>query len=421
MRFGREQWSELWYTLKRNKKRSILTSLGVFAGMFFFTCLNSISEGLKNTAFEGMEGVSSELVYFIPGRTTKPYKGYKANRPINITYRDYLNLQRAKSVGEIAAFTSYGSSQFWSEILIKVGNKSGKETVWGVTSNYFEEVETMVPLYGRIITREEIEQSLPVCMVGKVAAKKYCDDISKMVGTYVAMNGVAFKVIGVVEPLSDTFSIADMGRESVMIPIHFAVGSNLDKGVFVLAKAGKGYSMDDLKAEAFQIISQRQNIDPTDTGAISTIDMQLFNRIFNMVGNGINFLVWIVGIGTLITGVISVSNILLVTVRERQREIGVRRALGAKPRDIRIQYMAESILIILLAGSIGMVCGLVFSLILGVVAENTSLGESILRPYPTVGILLLSVLIMLISGVLAGLLPVQKALQVKAIDAIRDE
>lgn len=337
-------------------------------------------------------------------------------------YRDYLNIKReAKTVSTVAAFTSYSNENLFSPIEVKVGSKSGKEMVWGVSSNYFQEVERMIPIYGRVMTPEEIEAGLPYCMVGQNVAKNFYEDISQMVGTYIVANGVAFKVLGVVRPYTDSFSIANMGNNSIMIPFDFTVAGNYDKPLIVLAKGKEGYTMDETKQECFEIFAKRQNVDPTDKAAMVTSDMQLFNRVFGMIATGIDILVWIVGMGTLITGVISVSNILLVTVRERQREIGVRRAIGAKPRDIRIQYMAESVLIILIAGTVGILLGLIFSLILGEVATHTVVGNYIARPYPSLGTLILSVLIMLASGVMAGLLPVQKALQIKAIDAIRDE
>ena len=152
------------------------------------------------------------------------------------------------------------------------------------------------------------------------------------------------------------------------------------------------------------------------------VDVESQLRIFDLMANLLNALVWIIGLGTLLTGVISVSNILLVTVKERQREIGVRRALGAKPIDIVIQFMLESMAMILVAGLLGLLVGLLLLLGIGALAESGGkLSDFILRPYPTPGILLFSLIIMILSGAFAGLLPVQKALGIKAIDAIRDE
>ena len=122
---NKELWTEMLYTLKRNKRRSVVTSLGVFAGMFFFTILTSLSTGLRNSAFGMLEGVSSDVIYIIPGRTTKPYQGYKANRPVQTTYRDYLNIKsQSRMLQEVGALTSFGVKDAWSSVQIHANNKS---------------------------------------------------------------------------------------------------------------------------------------------------------------------------------------------------------------------------------------------------------------------------------------------------------
>lgn len=422
--FSRELWTELLYTLKRNKRRSIITSLGVFAGMFFFTVLTSLSTGLRNSAFSSLDGVNNSAIYFIPGRTTKPYQGFKANRQINTTYRDYINIQQQSHLIEkVSAITLLGVDGVWGNITVRANTKSHNVAVWGVGPNHFETVERLVAVYGRLMTREEIERGEFLCMVAKEIAGSFYGEGSEqeMLGTYITANGLSFKVIGIVEPYTDNFSLAGMGQNGIMVPLSIAVGSNYDKPLMLSGVPKPGYSEEEVKAEVFQILSRRQQIDPTDTGALISMSMGIFTHIYEMISDGINILVWIVGLGTLITGVISVSNILLVTVRERQREIGVRRAIGAKPRDIRRQFMAEAVFIILVAGLLGTLLGLLVSLGIGAMAESTKLGAFLIRPYPSLGLLLFSVSIMLVAGVLAGLLPVYKALQIKAIDAIRDE
>ena len=176
------------------------------------------------------------------------------------------------------------------------------------------------------------------------------------------------------------------------------------------------------EAEIMRVISRNHHVDPRDTNVVQSLSMEVFLKIFDMIINILSILMWVVGLGTLFTGVIGVSNILLVTVRERQREIGVRRALGARPDDIRTQFMLEALLIILLAGLAGLFAGLLVTLGVGAVSDNSKeISGYILRPYPQPWMLLFSFVVMVISGVLAGLLPVYKALQIKAIEAIRDE
>lgn len=420
MRFGREQWQELWYTLKRNKRRSIFTSLGVFAGMFFLTVLTGLGNGLGNSTSSQLKAISSSSVFFIPGRTTMPYQGYKANRQIVGTYRDYLAIvSQAKLLKSATCYTSMGS---WGDTQVTANGLSRKCAVVGLHPNYYTTVEEHIAIYGRPMHRQEMEQGEMVCTVGEYEAKRfYPDNPADMVGTFITINGLAYKVVGIVKQYSDNFSFGFSARYAIEVPLTHVIGSDLNKEVWLVGSLLDGVTSEEAGNEVYQIIARRQNLNPEDTKALTTIGMELFNKIFGMIGKGINLLIWIVGMGTLITGVISVSNILLVTVRERQREIGVRRAIGAKPQDIRMQFMSESLLIILVAGSAGILLGLMVSLLLGSIAESTVVGDYLQRPYPDVQTLILSVIIMVVAGVLAGLLPVYKALEIKAIDAIRDE
>ena len=222
--------------------------------------------------------------------------------------------------------------------------------------------------------------------------------------------------------MNDNFNLGYNAKWCVEVPIDFAVGGNLDREVMISGLLKEGSSADDLRSELSGYIARVHHVDPTDTGALGMVDVESQLRIFDLMANLLNALVWIIGLGTLLTGVISVSNILLVTVKERQREIGVRRALGAKPIDIVIQFMLESMAMILVAGLLGLLVGLLLLLGIGALSESTGkLAEILVRPYPTPGILLFSLIIMILSGAFAGLLPVQKALDIKAIDAIRDE
>lgn len=419
MRFGRERWQELWYTVKSNKRRTIVTSLGVFAGMAFFTVLIGLSNGLQNSVMASLKGITKESIYFIPGRTTKPYQGYKANRQMESTYRDFLNIKtQSRTLADISGFTSFGTPEMWGTTQVSAHNKSFQENVWAVAPNYFEVAEKITIKHGRILSRQELESGALVCMVHEDTAKRFYDNPDDMVGTYITAGGLAFRVIGTYTPYAESFG---GGNKGFLAPLALAVTNNMDKPIFMVGLPKQGYTEREVKLDVFQVMARRQRIDPTDDGALVTMSVSIFTNIFDMIASGINILVWVVGMGTLTTGVISVSNILLVTVRERQREIGVRRAIGAKPRDIRSQFMGESILIIFLAGSLGMIIGMIGTLGIGAVAENTVVGNYIARPYPSIGILLLSVGIMLFSGVVAGLLPVYKALEIKAIDAIRDE
>lgn len=400
-----------------------MTSLGVFAGMLFFTVLVSIGTGLGNSAFKSLDGLSNRAVFFMPGRTTMPYRGYKANRQITTTYRDFLNIKNQNKTLETVSGSVFFSedNQAWGEMPVRCNNLSKTHTVVGVPYDFYTKIDKYVVLHGRLMTQDEVESNSLVCMVGMEVAKSYYENPTDILGSYVEVAGIPLRVVGIASPYTDNFNMGFNVKYTVVLPIGLALKNNYDKSMFITGVPKDGYTTEEARLEAFEIIARRQNIHPDDKDVIMGMSMETFVNIFKMIGNSINFLIWIVGMGTLITGVISVSNILLVTVRERQREIGVRRAIGAKPSDIRSQFMAESMVIIFVAGSIGVILGLLVAIGLDAVVQVTPLKDFMERPYPTPDILILSVVIMIVAGVLASLLPVYKALQIKAIDAIRDE
>ncbi len=419
--WDREKAAEVWYTIRSNKKRSILTSLGVFFGMFFFTVMLSLGIGLENALNRAISSASSDLHFFDLSPTTKPYQGYGAKRTINITYSDFRTIQQSShSFKHMAAFRYWqqGERDWRQDITYK--GKSIKTMVSGVTEDFFSVISIKI-VAGRTIRPEEIEAGLPVCLMGVERAEGLFKEIKDAPGQVVTIGGVSFRIVGVVDKMSAA-SFGSSPDWTVYIPIKYSLGNDPEGTVFVYGLPKPNVTEDQMKADIFAPMSKKYHIHPDDKGIVMTMSTRILYNFFGMISNGLNILVWLIGMGTLVTGVISVSNILLVTVRERQREIGVRRALGAVPRNIVEQFISESILIISLAGFGGMIIGLMVVLGIGAAAEQSSQLQSFLHlPYPSVGLLLLAALIILVAGVLAGLLPVYKALQIKAIDAIRDE
>ena len=421
--FSKELRQEVWYTIKKNKRRTLFTSLGVFAGMFFFTLLTGLGNGIRNGINGTMEGVASDMFLIMPGRTTLPYEGYKANRFITTDYSDYEFLRhRVTTTREFAATASWGG--MFSSPAVKLNGKSQNWTVMGLSDNYFPYMAQNIIVHGRNMRPEEINNGDHICLIGDRMAEEYygADKISDAVGQMLTVDGVPFRIVGVTRPQNDGMNMGFNPSWSVMIPISTATHGDPTTFTLLYYSPKPGLDKKAAEEEILPLLFQRHNIDPRDDKVFSTFGMETFLAIFDSIERIINVLIWVIGLGTLFSGVISVSNILLVTVRERQREIGVRRAIGAKPRDIRLQFMLEAVFIIFLAGMAGLVIGLLICLGIGTVVENIpQVATFFNRPYPSTQVLIFSLAIMALSGVLAGLLPVYKALQIKAIDAIRDE
>lgn len=413
---------EIWYTIRSNKRRTVFTALGVFAGMFFFTLLTGLGTGTRNAIDVALEGTSSEQLFAFTGRTTLPYEGYKANREIPITYSDYEDLRRTtQKLDLVCCLTSWGRNGSFSNVDVVSNGVSYSVFVAGITENFYD-LNTTIVVHGRNLRSDEIEAGEPVCVIGEKSAQNFYPNIADAVGKYLSVGGIAFRIVGVVKPFSDSFQTGFNIARSVHVPISYALNSNPMTEVMLSIIPKPGVTGEQAKDEIFKVLSKNHHIDPRDRDVVQTLGMEVFLEIFGMIQSILDILIWVIGLGTLFTGVISVSNILLVTVRERQREIGVRRALGAKPEDIRNQFMLEALFIILLAGMTGLMAGLSMTLMIGTIAEhNPSMSGYILRPYPQPWVLVFSIVVMVLAGVLAGLLPVYKALQIKAIDAIRDE
>lgn len=417
-----ELQQEIWYTIRSNKRRTIFTALGVFAGMFFFTLLTGLGQGTTNAINHALEGTSSKQLFAFTGRTTLPYDGYKANREIKINYLDYLEVRRtSQKMDLVCCMTGWSSKSPFSAVQVVSNGKSKSAFVAGITGNYAQ-LNTVIAVEGRNLRADEIEAGEAVCVIGEHIVKNYYPNISDAIGQYLNVGGIAFRIIGVVKPFSDSFNTGFNPGWSVEVPISYALKSDPTTQVMLSVIPKDGVTADEVEEEIFRVVAKNHHISPQDKEVVQTIGMEVFLDIFGMIESILRILIWVIGLGTLFTGVISVSNILLVTVRERQREIGVRRALGAKPEDIRNQFMLEALFIILLAGFAGLLTGLSMTLLIGSVAEsNPKISSFLLRPYPEPWVLVFSIVVMILSGVLAGLLPVYKALQIKAIDAIRDE
>ena len=417
--FDRDRWIEIWVTITRNKTRSLLTCFGVFWGILMLVLLLGAGTGLKNAVLGETEGFATNSFFFFSDRTSISYKGFNKGREWNLRNRDVTNIQReVEGIDQIAPMI-FGAS---SDKNVVFGQKSGTYHVKGITPAYFG-IEAMSPLFGRLLNQIDEHERRKVCVIG--------EDINKTLfqggnpcGKYIRVNGLYYQVVGVAKAKSSNISINGRAAESVFIPFSALQQSmHLGDEIFLVAASVlPGYDVNGVIAQAKQIIFQPNNIAPDDPQALMVINFaEMFATFFNLF-LGIDILVWIVGLGTLLAGVIGVSNIMMVTVKERTKEIGVRRALGAKPFDIISQVMSESLMLTAMAGLLGLSCGvflldLANRLLLAIPSDNIILKD----PSVNIQIAVAATIVLLFSGLLAGLIPAWRAMQIKAIDALRDE
>ena len=301
-------------------------------------------------------------------------------------------------------------------------DKYGTFRVMGFEPDY-NRINPMRMLQGRFINEIDIRECRKVCVIGKRVANDLFAPNEPIVGSLLRVNGVYYMVVGVCESVSKQINLFGDSEEMVNVPfttLQQTQSSGNQVHCMALA-ADASVDVAQLEEEVKTLIKARNNISPTDQQALQSFNAKQIFDMFRALVVGINLLIWIVGLGTLLSGVVGVSNIMLVTVRERTQEIGVRRALGASPWVIIKQVMSESLVLTALAGMLGLLLGVGVLVVVSQVVAASSGDMPFRDPQISFGIAVAALVVVIVAGVLAGWLPAKRALQIKAIDALRDE
>jgi putative ABC transport system permease protein len=418
--FDIDNWQEIWATITRNKFRSVATGFGGVWGLFMVIVLLALGNKLQQSIMAQVDGFATNSVFLWTGRTSEPFQGYRKGRWWTFRNSDVaLVRERARSVDIVSP-----AAQGWSgDRNVVRGMKSGTYSVSGIYPDFYR-INTVNQDFGRLINEVDIADRRKVCVIGKKVYETLFEPGESVEGKFIRVNGIYFQVVGIISPHSNA-SIFGPVDEAVHIPFttNQMLYARSDEFYFMALTAKPGYAASQVEEEVKAIIRTAHDISPTDKTAVGSVNIEHQFKMFNMIFTGVNVLMWIVGLGALFSGIIGISNIMLVTVRERMREIGVRRALGAKPWNIIIQIMSESFVLTAIAGMGGFLLGIAVSL--GVDKINIG-GDGpgvyvSTEPIISFNLALVAMVVLMLSGVAAGLLPAWRALKIKAIDAIRDE
>jgi putative ABC transport system permease protein len=408
---------EIWITISRNKLRSLLTAFGVFWGVFMLTVMIGAGNGLKRGFVHGIDGFANNACFLGPLPTSIPYRGFQKGRTWHIHNRDLKAL--TDSIPEIDFLSPLVSApMFLNNVVSDAG--SGTFPVRGIYPNYAD-IERQY-LTGRFINDPDIQQRRKVCVIGTRVAEELFPQTNPL-GQNVRINGVDYQVIGTTYGLSDITIGGSKLEDMVFLPLTTLQQlNNLGEVIHILAAtAQSNVPASIVEARIKEVLKQINRIHPQDTRAMWSVNLEEEFNIFTNLFAGVDMLIWIIGSGTLIAGIIGISNIMLVTVRERTREIGIRRALGATPRKIIGQILSESLVLSAIAGIPGLCVG-VYTLLLADKYWIQHLDNVYFyKPMITFDVAILSIVILVVFGVLAGIIPAQRALSIKAIDAIREE
>ena len=415
MRVDRDTFREILDSITRNRSRSILTGFGVFWGIFMLMLLVGGGQGLKDLLMQNFDGFAQNTCIIATNNTTKPYKGFRKGRSWNLEYAD---VDRLKSlVPELETVTP--SVSLWGKTVVHGENTYARGIVKGARADYVH-IETPKMKYGRFLSDADNLQERNVCVIGKRVYENLFPEGGSPLGKRVSVDGSYYTVIGV-DWATGGISINGNAADAVTIPISQARKAyNLGNTIHLLCFTAKeGITMSDVIPRVREIVTRSHYVDPTDEQALFLLNTQLIFGIVDNLFRGINFLIWLIGLGTLLAGIIGVSNIMMVSVKERTTEIGIRRAIGATPNQILGQIISESIVLTLVAGMMG----IVFSVLILAGVELAMTEDGILKAAFQVpfGTAVLAALLLTALGVLAGLAPALRAMGIKPVDAMRDE
>ncbi|MBP5506713.1 MAG: ABC transporter permease [Prevotella sp.] len=414
MRIDIDRYREILDTLTRNKSRTFLTGFGVFWGVFMLVSLIGGGQGLKELLNNNFEGFATNSALIFAQPTTKPYAGFRKGRNWSMNYRDVERLR--SQVPEIDVVTPMVSR--WGLTAVH-GEKKYSCTMKGLTPEYAK-VETPKLRYGRYINDMDIQLRRKVCVIGKHVYKDLFPQGGDPCGESIRIGQSYYNVVGV-DYNAGNISINGNAEDAVTVPLTLAQQTyNMgDSDHLSCLTAIRGVTMSSNTDKMREVIAHAHQIDPTDEKGVMVFNTEVMFGMLDNLFSGVNFLIWLVGIGTLLAGAIGVSNIMMVTVRERTTEIGIRRAIGATPFNILSQIISESVVLTAVAG----MSGILFAVLILEMLELANTTDGIVEAHFQVGFWTAvgAVAMLSLLGVLAGLAPAARAMAIKPVDAMREE
>ena len=421
--FNRDKWNEIIEALSANPFRTLITAFGVFWGIFILVILLSASQGLQNGIKRQMGGLSTNTMFMWAGATSKPYKGLPQCRSYNFKNGDVEAIKRDVN-GLLYVSPRNQLGGFRGSNNVVRGTKTGAYNVYGDYPEFILQ-QPMDILQGRFINYGDIENKRKIAVIGEGVIRELYAPGEDVLGSYIKVQGINFLVVGVYKSISNMGGDAEESQKQVFIPFStFQQAFNFGDIVgWMTITAQDDKPITELKEQVFTLLKNRHSIDPTDERAIGHFDLyQEFKKINGLFAI-LTAVSYIVGIFILGSGIIGIVNIMLIIVKERTQEIGIRRALGATPATIIKQILTESVVLSLIAGMAGIIFASVVLWAVNFALEQAPNSNEIpiVNPSVSLGVVVIALLILVVSGLLAGLIPAITAIKVKPIDALRTE
>ncbi|WP_299682398.1 ABC transporter permease [uncultured Dokdonia sp.] len=418
--FNKDRWNEILEALNANRFRTLLTAFGVFWGILILVLLLALTNGLKTGVSAGFNNFATNSMFMWSQGTSKPYKGLPKGRFFRFKLEDVQVLKdRVPELKYVSPRNQLGG--FRGSNNVTRNEKTGAYNVYGDYPEFIKQ-QPMDITAGRFISYSDIEDKRKVAVIGVDVVKGLYDIGEDPMGTYIKINDINFLVIGT---FKNPKSNGDQEEEANTIFVPFTTFSQAfnraDNVGWMAITAHDDTVITDVKEEVFAIMREQRTIHPDDIRAIGHADLaKEFGQIQGLFSI-LSFVSYFVGALILMSGVIGISNIMLIVVKERTKEIGIRRALGATPWEIRSQVMQESLVLTIVSGMAGIAvaAGLIWLMNFGISIAGPF--DNFANPSVNIGVVLIALTILLVSGVLAGLIPATRATQMKPVDALRIE
>ncbi|MDO5616569.1 MAG: ABC transporter permease [Cruoricaptor ignavus] len=418
--FRKDTWQEIYYSLKNNKLRTFLTMIGVGWGMFLFVSLLGAAKGMENGFDKFFSGFATNTIFLWAQNTSIPYDGFAKGRQMNLHLPDMEMLEKKiPEIDYISPQNSRGNFGSSGEQM----SRDGKKATYTLNGDYpiGNKISEKKLIFGRYLNDADISGNKNVAVIGEEVYKNFFDakKNENPVGKSINIKGIFFNVIGV-------FRVKKGGGmendQSVFIPLSTftKMYNNGDKVGFFAIVGKPNANLENIETQVKDELKKKYNVSPEDTNAFGSFNLGKEFAKFTGFLNGMQLLTIIVGTLTILAGIIAISNILLITVKERTKEIGVRRALGAKPAEVRNQILLESVVITLTSGMLGFILGIFLLMILNIATKNQ---DTFPFYNPTVNYshVFGAMAIMVILGLIIGMIPAQRAVKIRPIEALRAE
>ncbi|WCO02054.1 ABC transporter permease [Psychroserpens ponticola] len=418
--FKRDRWDEILEALNANKLRTAMTAFGVAWGIFILVVLLALTNGLRNGVLKDFGDFATNSMFMWTQGTSKPYKGLPKGRYFNYKIDDVAAIKsQIPSLKYVSPRNQLGG--FRGNNNVVRGTKTGAFEIYGDYPEYIKQ-QPMDVIQGRFISYSDIDAKRKICVIGAGVVKGLYDKGEKTLGTYIKINGVNFLVVGTFK-MSNSQGNSEEEASTIYIPFTtFGQAFNRgDRVGWMAITAEDNVPITTVKQQVFDLMKSRHKVHPDDDRAIGHFDLaEEFGRI-NGLFTILAFVGYFVGILVLASGIIGINNIMLIVVKERTKEIGIRRALGATPWMVKGQILQESLILTILSGMVGVSFAAIIIWGMNAVLDSVGEVENFANPSVDISVILTALLILVVSGLLAGLIPANGATKMKPVDALRVE